>query len=93
MKVEKMNRVSRSRLLIGMLVFISALSSHAGNSYQMNKSVIASGGQTKAGPYVLNGAIGQNTVTKSASSTYQLTAGFYQENRDLIFFNEFESNQ
>ena len=94
MKVKKTNRVIQSRLLFGGLVFIAALSSQAGNNYHMNKSIIAGGGgQSSSNGYQLNGVIGQFTATKSESITYQLTAGFYQQNRDLIFFNEFESNQ
>lgn len=93
MKAKKMNKVNRSRIVTGGLIFIAALSSHAGSHYKMSKSVIASGGQAKVGSYELNGAIGQYTTTKSASTTYQISAGFYQENSDLIFFNKFENNQ
>lgn len=64
----------------------------SGSQFSLRKSVVASGGQTTSASYQLHSAIGQNLTAQSASTTYQITTGFYQQNRDLIFFNEFESN-
>ncbi len=77
-------------LLIVITVFVSVVSSQAGTNYGLRKSVMAGGGQTSSESYVINSAIGQSVAKRSASSTYQLNAGFIHENRDLIFFNEFE---
>lgn len=93
MQVKKINSNKRSRLLVVGAVLIVAVGSQAGSQYEMKKSVFASGGHSQQGPYTLHGAIGQNTTTKSTSASYQVSAGFYQENRDLIFFNQFDGNQ
>ncbi len=93
MKVKITNKVTRSRIWVVGLIIITVLSSQAGSNYAMNKSVIAGGGgQSKSNTYTLNGVIGQNTTTQSTSASYQLAAGFVQENRDLIFFNQFDNN-
>ena len=93
MKVKKTSRVISSRICAVALIFITVLSSEAGSNYQINKAVITGGGgQTAANTYSLNGAIGQKTTAQSTSASYQLNVGFFQENRDLIFFNEFENN-
>lgn len=94
MKVkQKINNQWSKTVTVGVIV-ITALSSQAGSQYSIQKHVIAGGGiPVKANQYVLKGAIGQKITTRSTSMSYQVTAGFYQENRDLIFFNEFESNQ
>ncbi|MCX7552559.1 hypothetical protein OS175_01610 [Marinicella sp. S1101] len=67
------------------------LNGQIGSQFNMRKSVIASGQQAQGEGYVINGAIGQPLTGQSAGGNFQLNAGFYRGNRDLIFSNEFET--
>lgn len=60
--------------------------------YEIKKQTINSGGSVSFGSnYQLSGSIGQaDASNQQTGGTYSLTGGFWHENNDLIFRNEFE---
>lgn len=56
-----------------------------------NHSINNGGGKSSGGAYELNASIGQSDASSSMSNgAYSLSGGFWQQNNDLIFKNEFD---
>jgi len=61
-------------------------------AFEIKKYSINNGGsEASSQRFELNGSIAQVDAShKKASTRYELSSGFWQENTDLIFTNEFE---
>lgn len=93
------NRRTNLTLLIILLGFSMTLSgtskeSQSGNDFQLESSVLASGGSPAAGgDFELNGSLGQTVVEQSSGDGLTLHSGFWptvKSNNDIIFRNGFE---
>lgn len=75
-------------LIILCFIFINQASAQ----YQIEKSVIANGGNySSGGTFQLSASIGEVGADQSVTGEgFELTGGFWQENTDLIFVNSFE---
>ena len=78
--------------LVFVAVMVAGFTSQAGSNYELRKSVLAGGALASSGSYSVRTAIGQSIVQPSAGGNYEFNPGFFQQNRDLIFINKFESN-
>ena len=65
-----------SMLISFLLTFASALA-QSGGQFQIEKSVIGSGGPTASGQFVLDGTIGQHVTDKSTGGTFEFGGGFW----------------
>ncbi len=92
MQIRIKKRLLMWLMVLSTLMVTTALMAQSGGNYEITHSLIGSGGVSAGTGFILNGAIGQKAITQSSANEYQLSAGFYRENRDLIFFNEFESS-
>ncbi len=73
-------------------VAISLVVNQAYAQYEIKKhSVNSGGGKLSGGSYELNSNIGQaDASTRMSNGAYSLVGGFWHENKDLIFKNNFE---
>lgn len=73
-------------------IAISLVVNQAYAQYEINKhSVNSGGGKISGGGYELNNSIGQGDAsTRMSNGTYSLVGGFWHENNNLIFKNNFE---
>ena len=79
-------------MLMITLITIVVLTTHAGGIYELSQSLVTSGGGTAAeGGYSMTGSIGQRIVGISSNGSYQISVGIIQENRELIFTNQFDN--
>ena len=78
--------------ILSIIVMTVGFVSQAGSNYQIRKSVIASGEPATSGNYSVHAAIGQLAIEPSAGGNYEFNPGFYQQNRDLIFTDQFENS-
>ena len=79
---------------IFLYLFLACLSfGYAHAQYEIKKYSINNGGGTlTGGNYELNSSVGQVDAQMSQSNgQYSINGGFWQENTDLIFKNNFES--
>ena len=74
-------------LLICLLMTIGTLGAQ---NFQLKRSLISSGGPSSGGGYELNSSMGQVITEQSVGAEYELHAGYWQLNNDLIFKNKFE---
>jgi len=60
-------------------------------AFEVRKHTINNGGKTLSSQsLILNASIGQSAADSQMSSNrFILNPGFWQENKDLIFFNQF----
>ena len=59
-------------------------------NYAITKQQVGSGHESAGGGYALSGSSGQAVVGASAGGNYQLSAGFWGNNNDLIFRDDYE---
>ncbi len=79
--------MKRNRMLG--LLFLTAMELH-GQTLQLEKQVMVSGGQASGGQFKVSSSVGQIITEKSAGGQFAVQAGFWQVNNDLIFEDEFE---
>ena len=75
------------------LFIITVLDAQTGTNFSVDKSVIASGGQSVGNNFSLTGTIGQSSASQNSSSaTYALSGGFWTPGSlpETIFKNDFE---
>jgi len=74
-----------------LVVLVILLSSTAMAAFEIRKYTINNGGTTLSSQsLILNASIGQTAAQSQISSNrFHLTSGFWQENKDLIFVNQF----
>ena len=58
--------------------------------YAITKQVAGSGHEAGAGRYVLSASSGQVVAGQSAGDGYQVDAGYWRQNLDLIFADNYE---
>ena len=81
----------RTKTMYVLTFFCFLQSAQAGQIYSIEKYVFASGGtKSSGGNYSLQGTIGQPLNVVSNSTNYTVASGFWHENNDLIFKNNFE---
>lgn len=86
----QMKKFKSNKILVFSFIFIFS-NAIAGNGYEIKKHVISSGGGlSEGGNYKVNGSIAQMTTEKSIGGGYVINSGFWQNNSDLIFKNNFE---
>lgn len=90
------NRLTLLTFLLSFSMFQSGASNEgqSGNEFQLESSVLASGGSAAAGgAFELNGTLGQPLAEKSSGDDFTLNSGFWptvKTNDDIIFRNGFE---
>lgn len=84
-----------TRVLLGLCLFGPiSMASPLGDPAQMQRSVIAGGGQTSQnGDLQLTGSIGQPSIQSSSNGAVRLNSGFWarSESTDSIFDDGFET--
>ena len=77
--------------LAHLAVFLLLCSTSSFSVYQIQKFSINNGGSPKQNTkYHLNASVGQAVgQSTNTSSRFHLSSGFWHENTDLIFFNQF----
>ena len=60
-----------------MLLTVGSVMPQSGGQFQIEKSVIGSGGQAASGQFVLDGTIGQHVTDKSTGGTFEFGGGFW----------------
>jgi len=86
------NKTKRIMQFVIVFVFGAAISQSFAQ-YEINTHTINNGGGTplSGGDFVLTSSIGQlDASNELANGNYQLKGGFWHENNDLIFKNDFE---
>ena len=58
--------------------------------YAITKQQMGSGHESTGGRYVLNSSSGQSVVGITDGEGYEVSAGFWQRNTDLIFKDDYE---
>lgn len=92
MKLHKSKQLNWQLLMLLAMASVIVVVAHAGGNLEITQSLVAAGGGTSSGQgFVLNSGIGQEVVGISAGGSYQLSTGFFRENRDLLFSSKFES--
>ncbi|MCB1582898.1 MAG: hypothetical protein R3E90_01000 [Marinicella sp.] len=71
------------------LLFLTVLELH-GQTLELEKQVMVSGDKVSGGQFELSSSMGQVFTTQSTGNNYVLQAGFWQQDNDLIFTDEFE---
>ena len=62
---------------VAVILTVGSALSQSGGQFQIDKSVIGSGGQTASGQFVLDGTIGQHVTDKSTGGAFELGSGFW----------------
>ena len=62
---------------VAVLLTVGSVMPQSGGQFQIEKSVIGSGGQTASGQFVLDGTIGQHVTDKSTGGTFEFGGGFW----------------
>ena len=83
--------IIKSVLIIILIIAINQ-SMAQGDSYQVKRHSFNNGGSSMTGgSYQLKSSIGQTDASSTLSGgIYNLNGGFWQQNQDLIFNNNFE---
>jgi len=91
MKNQSKNNNYRYSLKWLTIICLIVASSQLLAAFELKKYTINNGGSKKTSQrYLLKSSIAQVDANKTLSSnSFQLTSGFWQENTDLIFFNQF----
>ena len=59
-------------------------------NYAITKQQVGSGHESAGGSYALSGSLGQSVVGTTDGGGYEVAAGFWQGNTDLIFRDDYE---
>ncbi len=77
------------KMLLRLALCVMAWSLWA-QDYAITKKVVGSGHQASGGSYSLQGSSGQTVVGQSDGNDFEVSAGYWQSNQDLIFKDDYE---
>ena len=92
MITNKKHKKAVRLMILSLLILAGVAFAQSGGDFDLTKSLIGGGGGVSSGAgYYLQGSMGQKAAGQSSAGSYQVTVGFWQENTDLIYTDEFES--